>query len=408
MINKNIILEKSDCFIIGSVYLTTFSVFISNAAINAGVILTILFWLVKFSLSNKLITNYKFKGFLIPMSIFTFSIFLSGVNNWNDEILSNKFMFSFLFFFILINEIKSKKQIKRILSLLLLSSIIASFYGLYQYYFLDYPRIKSFSFSLTFGNLIAVMVMFLTIYIFWGDLNKKNRIILFILNIIFSLNLFFAQSRGAWLAFIAGIFILGLIKSKKLIILFLIILTLLFLFLPPQYINRFKSSFDISYDLDNNRSNSYRIAMWITALNILKDNPIVGLGYDNYRTPLSDHYKVEAIKSKGFIHVHNTFLQFAAELGLFGFFSFLYLIFYTFKKMIIYYQQETATNIKLFHLFSIIMIVIYLVQGLTQYNFGKTEPLSLFWIIIALSILIKKNDYKNLFDYKFKKEDNND
>ena len=387
---KNLILSKIDYFIIASIYLTAFAIFISNAAINAGVLLTILIWLVKLILSKRLLDDYDFKGFLIPMSIFTISIFLSGINNWNNEILSNKFMFSFLFFFILINEIKSKKEIKRILSLLMLSAIIASVYGLYQYFFLNYPRIKSFSFSLTFGNLIAVMVIFSTTFVFWGELNKQNKVILFLLNVLFGLNLFFAQSRGAWLAFIAGVFVLGLIKSRKLIILFLIILTLLFLVLPPQYTNRFKSSFDISYDLENNRSNAYRIAMWITALNIMKDNPLVGLGYDNYRTSLSDQYKVEAIKPKGFIHVHNTFLQFGAELGLIGFFSFLYLIYYTLKKLIFYYINENNTNLKLFHLSSIIMIVIYLVQGLTQYNFGKTEPLSLFWVIIALNISINK------------------
>lgn len=399
MITKDIILKKIDYFIIGSIYFTTFSVFISNAAINAGVLLTLLFWLVKLILSDRLLKGYDFNGFLIPMFIFTISIFISGINNWNNEILSNKFMFSFIFFLVFINEIKTKEEIKKIITLLLVSTVVASIYGLYQYYFLNYPRIKSFSFSLTFGNLIAVMIIFLTIFIFWGHLNKKNRIILFLLNILFSLNLVFAQSRGAWLAFIAGVFVLGLIKSRKLIIFFLIILAILFLVLPPQYTNRFKSSFDISYDLENNRSNAYRIAMWVTALNILKDNPIVGLGYDNYRTPLSDIYKIEAIKSEDFIHVHNTFLQFAAELGLIGLFSFLYLIYFTSRKIIIDYLEETNINIKLFHLSSIIMIVIYLVQGLTQYNFGKTEPLSLFWIIIALNILIKKTNYSNLFDF---------
>ncbi|CCU81050.1 hypothetical protein HSACCH_02543 [Halanaerobium saccharolyticum subsp. saccharolyticum DSM 6643] len=393
---KKVISNKIDYCIIVSIYLTCFSIFISNAAINIGSILTILFWLIKIILKDKIISSYDFKGFLIPMSIFTLSIFISGLNNWNNEILSNKFMFSFLFFFIFINEIKNKKEVKIIISLLMASSIIASIYGLYQYYFLDYARIKAFSFSLTFGNLIAVMVTTMIIYIFWSDLNKRTKIILFLINFIFVLNLIFSKSRGAWLAFIVGIFVLGLIKSRKLIVLFLVFLTILFLVMPPQYTNRFKSSFDISYDFEENSSNAYRIAMWKTAIDIIKDNPVIGLGYDNYRTPLSDKYKVDEIKPKGYIHVHNTFLQFGSEIGLFGLFSFLYLMYFTLKKVIIFYKEESKINVKIFHLSTIIMIVIYLVQGLTQYNFGKTEPLSFFWVVIALSIVLKNSEYDEL------------
>ncbi|MFW5795215.1 MAG: O-antigen ligase family protein, partial [Bacillota bacterium] len=122
--------------------------------------------------------------------------------------------------------------------------------------------------------------------------------------------------------------------------------------------------------------------------NIIKEYPIFGLGYDNYRTSLSDEYKVEEIKPKGFIHVHNTFLQFGAELGFFGLISFLFLLYSIFKKIIYFYLKCDDRNVKLFYLASLISIVIYIIQGLTQYNFGKTEPLSFFWIIIALNFIV--------------------
>ena len=386
--NRNILVEKLNFMIIGSIYLFSLSVFTSMAGINFSVILAILLWVIKLLISEKSL-NYNFHGFLLPMFLFSIAIFLSGLNNWNNEILSNKFMFSFLFFFILINEVKSKKVVKRIIYFLLGSAIISSLYGLYQYYFLGYNRVHSFSFPLTYGNLIAVMVIFSTIYLLWGNINRKTKIFLALFNLAFILNLVFTKSRGAWLGFIVGIIILGFIKSRKTLVISLIVLMLFFVLMPSQYIDRFQSSFDISYDLDNNRSNTYRIAMWITAANIIKEYPVFGLGFDNYRTSLSDPYKVEAIQPRGFIHVHNTFLQFAAEIGLLGLFTFLYLMFFIIKKMIIYYRNSNNNNISLFHLATIISIIIYLVQGLTQHNFGKTEPLSLFMIMIALNVLIK-------------------
>ncbi|MFW5988206.1 MAG: O-antigen ligase family protein, partial [bacterium] len=321
--------------------------------------------------------------------IFITSIFLSGINNWNDEILSNKFLFSALFFFIFLNEIKSKRQLKQILYLLFASSIVASIYGLYQYFFLGFNRVKGFSFSLTFGNMVAVMIIFLSVYIVWGNFNYKIKSSLVLINISFIANLIFTQSRGAWLGFIGGAFFLSLVKSKKVVIFLLLIIIFSFILLPTQYINRFKSSFDISYDLKNNRSNTLRIEMWKTAIEIMKDYPVFGLGYDNYRTPIADSYKTDAINRDRFIHVHNSFLQFGAELGLLGLFSFLYLMLLILKKIFIFYKKND-NNIKLFHLSSIITILIYFIQGMTQYNFGKTEPLSFFWIIIALNFLINK------------------
>ncbi|MFW6001014.1 MAG: O-antigen ligase family protein [Halanaerobium sp.] len=385
---KNKVVNKIDCLIVFFIYLFSFSIFISNALINFSAIITILLVLFKLLL-NKGKLNYNYYGFLLPMGLFTLSIFLSGINHWNNEILSNKFTFSFIFFFILINEIKEKGQIRKILYLLTTSAFIASIYGLYQYFYLDYSRIKSFSFSLTFGNLIAVMVIFFTIYIIWGEFSKKTKFLLLFLDILFFVNLILTKSRGAWLGFIVGLVILGFIKSKKFMIVSLIIIILLFSVLPSHYVERFKSSFDISYDLENNRSNTYRIAMWITSLKILKDYSVFGLGYYNYRTPLSEPYKLDIIKPKeGFIHVHNTYLQIAAEQGLFGLFTFLYLLYFIFKRIYNYYNNKKRGNIKLFYLGSLISIILYLVQGLTQYNFGKTEPLSLFWLIIGISFLV--------------------
>lgn len=393
---KNKAIKKLDYLIIFSIYITCFAIFISNALINFGAILTVLFALIKLIL-NKGKLDYDFHGFLLPMALFSLSILLSGINHWNDDILTNKFTFSFIFFFIVINEVRENIQVKKMIYILVTSSLIGSIYGLYQYFYLGFNRIKSFSFSLTFGNLIAVMVIFFTIYIIWGDLSKKTKIVLLFFDVIFFVNLILTKSRGAWLGFIGAVFILGFIKSRKFMIVSLIILILLFAVLPSQYTERFKSSFDISYDMQNNRSNTYRIAMWITALKILRDYPVFGLGYYNYRTSLSDPYKLDIIKPKeGFIHVHNTYLEIAAEQGLFGLFTFLYLMYYILKKITFYYKKANTINIRLLHLGVLNSVIIYLIQGLTQYNFGKTEPLAFLFVIISLSLLYENKDILSL------------
>lgn len=122
---------------------------------------------------------------------------------------------------------------------------------------------------------------------------------------------------------------------------------------------------------------------------MLKDNPINGVGYDNYRDAYLKQYKVKGVRAFG--HAHNNLLNFAAEMGILGLSSFIYLMYIILKKLIIYYKSEEKLELKLFHFGSIFLFVIYHVQGLTQYNFGDTETLYLFFFVIALNVIIHNN-----------------
>ncbi len=374
--------------IIWSIYIFALGIFTSKFLIYLGMGFSLIFWLVKIGILRK---DYKFikTEYLIPILLFSASIFISGIGNWNNEILENKFFYSFIFFFIIINEISSYKELKKILCTMIFSAVIASFYGLYQHFYLNMRRVESFSFSLSWGNFTAVLSIFILIYIIWSDVSKKIKILLGLFELVLLVNLIFTQSRGAWLGFLTALVILGFLKGKKFLFISLIIILVIFMFLPNNYTSRFMSSFDIEYDLKTNRSNSVRIALWHTSLEMLKDNPINGVGYDNYRDAYLKQYKVKGVRAFG--HAHNNLLNFAAEMGILGLSSFIYLMYIILKKLIIYYKSEEKLELKLFHFGSIFLFVIYHVQGLTQYNFGDTETLYLFFFVIALNVIIHNN-----------------
>ena len=128
----------------------------------------------------------------------------------------------------IINEIKSFKEIKNIVKFILFSSVVASIYGLYQHYFLNMRRVKGFSFSLSWGNFTAVLILFTIIYLIWGDLSKKANIFLSVLGLIYILNLIFTESRGAWLGFLVALVILGLLRGRKFLLISLIIVLFIF------------------------------------------------------------------------------------------------------------------------------------------------------------------------------------
>lgn len=376
LINKSIIL---------SMYIFALGIFTSKFLIYLGMGLSLIFWLLKLALIR---SNYIFKkgGFLIPVLLFSSSIFISGIGNWSNEILGSKFFYSFIFFFIVINEINDFKVIKKIIKILLFSATIAALYGLYQSYFLKMDRVIGFTSSLAFGNFMAVLVIFLTVFLIWGNLTRNQIIFMTIMDILFFLNLIFTKTRGAWLGFLAAVFILGLIKGKKILLISIVILLVVFMMLPNIYTDRFISSFNTEYNLETNRSNSTRIALWTSALKMFLDNPVNGVGYDQFKSSYKRDYKIENIPP--FSHSHNNILNIAAELGLIGLLTFIYLMIFILKKLILYYQKETNQNLKLFYMSSILTFVVYHVQGLTQYNFGDTEPLHFFWFYIAIIYLI--------------------
>ncbi len=81
-----------------------------------------------------------------------------------------------------------------------------------------------------------------------------------------------------------------------------------FLFLGQPIISRFISSFDAAEG-----SNAGRILIWQNAIEVFKQNPVIGVGVGNY--PLTQD---EFISSRSPINAHNTYLEIVTELGLSG------------------------------------------------------------------------------------------
>lgn len=169
------------------------------------------------------------------------------------------------------------------------------------------PHIAAFFWELTLP--IAIALFFKT----------KQRRFLFASLILFSA-LLFTFSRGAYVALFAGTTVLIFsfflrhpifLVSKKGILALLVITGTLFIsaetFAKPL-LNRFISSFD-----QREGSNEERFAMWQEGVQIFLEHPLSGVGLGNFALevkPSADYREP--------IYAHNTYLDIAAETGLFG------------------------------------------------------------------------------------------
>ena len=116
-------------------------------------------------------------------------------------------------------------------------------------------------------------------------------------------------SRGGWLSLLAAIFIVALLRSKKVVLIFMIILLIIPLFMPDAVMNRFKSITDL-----NESSNRGRILIWKAGINMVKDHPILGVGWHNVKHIYKD-YKLHSHDTI-YVQLHNVYLHILAELEL--------------------------------------------------------------------------------------------
>lgn len=137
-------------------------------------------------------------------------------------------------------------------------------------------------------------------------------------------------------------------------------------------------------------SNFSRFALWRTGWLIFKDYPLVGVG-DIDLADLYKQYKRNYDKEiQG--HMHNNYIHLLVTLGILGFIATMFLLL---KILIIhvknYYKLKGEPFAESYALGSAGSFAAFLVSGLTEWNFGDHEIITMVWFMLALSIAFVRN-----------------
>lgn len=116
----------------------------------------------------------------------------------------------------------------------------------------------------------------------------------------FMLFLISSQTRGVWIALLATLLFTCAIDLKRqhvvlLLLVFSVLLTVFF----------------INAEFLLQRGASYRPQLWQAGIDLIQQNPLMGLGFDAYSIKISE-------LTKSFKHPHNLFLDIGVRLGLIG------------------------------------------------------------------------------------------
>jgi O-antigen ligase len=129
--------------------------------------------------------------------------------------------------------------------------------------------------------------------------------------------------------------------------------------------------------------NAQRVAIWQANRDIVAEHPLLGLGFGRYRAAGKAYYEPYPQADRK-SHAHNNFLQIAAESGLLGLAAFC-LVFVSLLRLGWGAMRDAPdADTWIAATGAWLGIVVFLVAGMTQYNFGDNEVAVAMWCAAAV------------------------
>lgn len=402
--NHNRFLISLDVVIEYSILAVVFFLALSPTWTTVFLIVGSLAWLVKLvKEKGRCFRRTPFDKIIACFVILSaFSIFASpdmGFSFYNFYNLMGRYIF---IYYLVVQNISTRKQLKYLLSTLLVSSLAVVVYGFYQYiYGIDvtsmlwvdgeqFPELKTRVFStMQNPNILAgylLVMMSLLFGVICKIRKKKAKILLGACFILMGICLGMTYCRGAWISLVLVIAAYGLFHNRK-ILFALVLVCVLVLVFDASIAERLISAFNVS-----DTSSNMRFALWESTVAMISEHPLLGIGWGAYWMvyPEYDFFiQNDAVK---IVHAHNMYLNFAAEIGIAGFLSFMaYMIGHL-------YLALSNTHLTKSNLLNGVMlgaglsILCVAINGFTDYVLFNIELSMLFWLVNAVIVVVCKKE----------------
>ncbi len=393
----------------------------SIALFEAIAALMFLFWFLKMLTSGKFEFVHNpiiFLVFLfIPYVFLQFFISRYAAFNMQQHTLPNsiypwvtkiellKVISYALIFLVILNSIKSRQQIARILSVIITVGFLMGIFFIMRYFGARAPRgiINPDHFSGYLGMIIPLALGL--IFIPSLTVNRytlyAKRFLLFFCAIVMSTALFFTMSRGGMFSFITGLLVMaGLLLTRKSIkkkgwilsaVVIFIILTIAWLGATPVIEKILSIKVEIASLYFGGR-----LPIWQGTLEIIKDYPVFGTGFGtfNYIFP---KYQPSNIIKKHYSYAHSDFLELLSETGFIGFSLFAVCILVSAVWLIHRFSKRHDPFVICLSIGFLGSLSSIFVHSFTDFNLHIPANAILISIILALFISILNYKHDNIY-----------
>lgn len=362
-------------------------IFFSNAILSISTIIIFSMAILKYYSTNEKNHFSVFqKSMLCIFFIYLFwSIYASATTQESLRIVVSKLsLFGIALFYK--SLFIDKKKSKTIINFIIIITIYISIYTIFIYFY----DVEFWKDAYTKGKILptyihhgkfSFIIVCLIIYLLFTLKNNKIKIILIIYFILY-LHFLSAKTGLVLLYLFAFFFILYQVANKKWYYLLAFAVPYLLYSISPTL--QLKKSY-IQYDImqyNKNKNIEYadaqRLISYRIALDIFKENKILGVGLANYKKTTEKKYveKYGYLDNKKMMYVHNSYLHIAASCGIVG------LILYLLSILGILYHYGKKSNF----LPLLLLVFYFIVCSWDAY----TEQLAGISIFILLNILGNK------------------
>jgi O-antigen ligase len=253
----------------------------------------------------------------------------------------------------------------------------------YDYYVAE--RITGFmSHWMTFGGQEMFALLMVTAFLFFACLGRGRVWLWLLCAVLMGLALLLGFTRTIWIASAAaGLYLIWFWK-RPLVIALPIALAAIALLAPASIRERFSSLLKPG-KVD---SNEFRIVTWRTGIQMIRAHPWFGLGPEEPRVQFDQYVPPDIprpLPSGWYGHLHNIYLQYAAERGIPTLLMLLWMlgqILYDCLRRI-WRLPPGRSDLKFVLHGAVAVVIATMVAGIFEHNLGDSEVLTMFLVVVG-------------------------
>ena len=278
---------------------------------------------------------YKRRSIDIPLAVFCLlglvSLFRRELYSGEQTVLDSIFfmkewLLPMIIYYIVVNSIRDRKTLVRLVVVVCITTALVGFLGLKRFYldkggtynvFSSYDKARIGVICGQPNQLGAFFCYYTFLLLAFFAMRWRKLTYWFLLIPVVACwrSAWLTFSRGAQVAFGVSFIAFVFLWSRK--VFFFVLMPVVIFFacfphlIPSIFVGRMANTVrtDGTYDY----STQNRLAVWKHAIIMIKANPFLGVGYDNFQRHIGDYGLPRNVRG---IDAHNTYLLYAAEMGI--------------------------------------------------------------------------------------------
>ena len=331
----------------------------------------------------------------LPIILFITVQVIATITSVNPVLSARNLMvdlLSFAFYFVVINTVNTKEKLDKAIKAFIIIALLLSLLGIVQYFTLGEtnkawtdrqmnPELKTrvvgtFDNPNVFAEYLEHIIP-ATLVLFFTMRKRLNKLLAALVGGAMVLCLIMTFSRAAWLGFAAAVLFIFVLKFSKYIPALIAGGIAAVPLLPRVVLTRIMTIGNV-----RDTSNAYRMNAWEGTLNMIRDFWITGVGFGYWA--FKNTFLEYSIGGTLVWHSHNMYLELAAEMGIFGLLTFLWVMFLIFKSVIKFSRTSKDKYLNYMSVALAGSILSLMVHGIAEHILYMPKSILLFWLIVGL------------------------